>query len=221
MGRADRSDDALTQLVVPPLIPHTGDTVGGESVKQLVVLVGLPGSGKTAFQRGYPDWVVVSRSAIRQSMFRCSYDAASEDTVDRIFHASLVEALDSPAETVCIDEPNLACNERAPLVELARLCGREPIAHVMAEVAADVAYERMQRNLRRLAFEKPHLRVRPFPRKLYEQVAARYEPVGEDEGFSRVERTRIETSSSAPAQNPAAPPSRGRLEREPLPLFSS
>jgi predicted kinase len=190
-------------------------------MKQLIVLVGLPGSGKTAYQREHPDWVVVSRAPVRQSMFRCSFDVACEETVDRIFHVALIEALDSSADVVCIDEPNLSCEERAPFIELARLSKREPIAHVMVEVPSEVAYERMQRNLKRLAFEKPHLRVRAFPRKAYDLVASRYEPVGEDEGFMRVEKVGAATFAKSQLQAPTASASRGRPEREPLPLFSS
>ncbi len=187
-------------------------------MKQLVVLVGLPGSGKTAYQREHPEWVIVSRSAIRQSMFRSSFDPEFEDTVDRVFHAALVEAVDSPADVVCIDEPNLTRNERAPYVELARIAGRGPIAHVMAEGSPDVAYERMQRNMKRLAFEKPHLRVRPFPRRTYDALASRYEPVDETEGFTTIESTLAPGPTVVRAP---VPPTRGRLEREPLPLFSS
>ncbi|MCX6091300.1 MAG: AAA family ATPase [Candidatus Bipolaricaulota bacterium] len=187
-------------------------------MKQLVVLVGLPGSGKTAYQREHPDWVVISRSAIRQAMFRCSFDPAFEATVDRIFHAALVEALDSPADVVCIDEPNLTCEERAPFVELAKLSFRESVAHVMAEASTEAAYERMQRNLKRLAFEKPYLRVRSFPRKAYEALAGRYEPVDDAEGFSAVERATAPAFSGVRA---AVASSHGKLEREPLPLFTS
>ncbi len=187
-------------------------------MKQLVVLVGLPGSGKTAYQCEHPDWVVVSRSAIRQTMFRSSFDAPVEETVNRIFHAALVEAVDSPADVVCIDEPNLTRGERVPFVELARLSGRECIAHVMAVESPDAAYERMQRNLKRLAFEKPHLRVRSFPRRAYDALSDRYEPVEDAEGFSTVERPAAPMVVGVGAY---AAPARARLEREPLPLFTS
>ncbi len=188
-------------------------------MKQLVVLVGVPGSGKTAYLRDYPDWVIVSRSAIRESMFRSSFDSAFEATVDRVFHAALVEAIDSPADVICVDEPNLTRAERAPYVELARLSGRDSIAHLMAETSPDAAYERMQRNMKRMAFEKPQLRVRPFSRRAYDALVSRYEPVDAAEGFTIVEDSR---SSVPRSTGPiVAVPSRPPAERAPLPLFSS
>lgn len=188
-------------------------------MKQLVVLVGLPGSGKTSYQREHPEWVVVSRSAFRQAMFRCSFDAACEETVDRIFHAALVEAIESSADVVCVDEPNLTADARAAYVELARLSGRDAVAHVMPEVPVDAAFERLQRNLKRLALEKPYLRVRPFSRKEYDALATSYQPVDESEGFAAVERPAASVAFVARVTSPTRP--RTRAERAPLPLFSS
>jgi len=185
-------------------------------MKQLVVLVGLPGSGKTAYQREHPDWVILSRSTIRQAMFRCSYDPAVEETVDRIFHAALVEALDSPSEVVCIDEPNLTCCERASLIELARLSGRRAVACVLTDVSPDAAYARMQRGLKRLALETPHLRVHAFPRTAFDALVDLHEPIAESEGFDAIEQI----AARAPAAG-AIGTARARVEREPLPLFSS
>lgn len=187
-------------------------------MKQLVVLVGLPGSGKTCYHCEHPEWVVVSRSAIRQAMFRCSFDDAVEETVSRVFHSALVEALESAADVVCIDEPNLTRDDRAPYVEIARLAGREPVAHVMPVLPTEAAYERMQRSLRRLAAERPYLRVRAFPRAAFAAMAERYEPVEDIEGFAR-----IEAAAPVDLQPRAATgaPARARAERAPLPLFSS
>lgn len=185
-------------------------------MKQLVVLVGLPGSGKTVYQREHSDWMVVSRSSIRQTMFRCSYDPAVEETVDRIFHAALVEALDSSVDVVCIDEPNLTSAERAPLVELAKLAGRASVACVMSDASGDAAYERMQRNLRRMALEAPHVRVASFSRKAYDALVAGYEPVTAQEGFDAVEHTSARVPVIAGTKT-----ARPRPEREPLPLFTA
>ena len=43
-------------------------------MRQLVVLVGLPGSGKTLFHQKKSDWVVVSKDVIRQSIFGRSFE---------------------------------------------------------------------------------------------------------------------------------------------------
>ncbi len=187
-------------------------------MRQLVVLVGLPGSGKTAFQREHPEWVVVSRGAIREWMFRCSYDPAVEETVDRVFQAALVEALDSEADVVCIDEPNLTRAERLSLVELALLAGREPRAHVLPMASPDALYERMERNRKRLALEKPHLRLRSFPRTAFADLVAQYEPIDREEGFASV---LYETATTPPLGTRMSTRGRPTASRDPLPLFTS
>jgi predicted kinase len=187
-------------------------------MRQLVVLVGLPGSGKTAFQREHPEWVVVSRGAIREWMFRGAYDRAHEDTVDRVFQAALVEALDSPTEIVCVDEPNLTRAERLSLVELAQLAGREPHAHVLPMTSPDALYERMERNRRRLGLEKPYLRLRSFPRKAYAELVSRYEPIDREEGFASV--TYGAETASPYAGSGVVTKGKPAPARDPLPLFT-
>lgn len=191
---------------------------GGDAMRQLVVLVGLPGSGKTAFQREHPEWVVVSRGAVREWMFRCSYDPAFEDTVDRVFQAALVEAMDSAADVVCIDEPNLTRVERVSFVELALLAGREPSAHVFPMASPDALYERMERNRKRLALEKPHLRLRSFPRTAFADLVARYEPIDREEGFASVVYETAATPSFGARMSARGKPA---TSRDPLPLFTS
>ncbi|MCX6093797.1 MAG: AAA family ATPase [Candidatus Bipolaricaulota bacterium] len=187
-------------------------------MRQLVVLVGLPGSGKTAFQREHPEWVIVSRGAIREWMFRSTYDPAFESTVDRIFQCALVEAVDSSAESVCVDEPNLTRADRLSLVELAQLSGREPHAHVLPMTSPDALYDRMERNTKRLAIEKPYVRLRAFPRKAYADLVAQYEPVDREEGFVSVTYV---PSVTPPFGRAAGTKGRPAAARDPLPLFTS
>lgn len=190
-------------------------------MKRLVVLVGLPGSGKTAFQKRHPEWAIVAKDAIRRGIFHCNHAPEYEDVVDRIFASTLVEVMDSDAEVVCVDDLNLTRDARGELIGLAQLAGRETIAHVMPSEPIDELFARTQRHLERLSASAPDVRVTGLSRARFAELVRSYDPVDAREGFARVER---ETAlDSAEAGSPASPEMarrKKRIERrEPLPLF--
>lgn len=194
-------------------------------VRRLLVLVGLPGSGKTTFRLRHPEWAVVSRDDIRRTIFHRDFDLDYEDAVERIFAATLVEAVDSPAAVVCVDNTNLTRAERRALIEVACLSGREPVAHVMPLLPLDVLYGRKLRQLEALTQERSDLVIGGFPRERYEETCRRYEDVREDEGFARVVR-QAEIPFPKPSSLLVPRPRRPRQERmpaqtelAPLPLF--
>jgi len=187
-------------------------------MKRLVVLVGLPGSGKAAFRNRYPEWAVVSKDAIRRDVFRCSYAPEHEDVVERVFAATLVEVVDSDAEVVCVDDLNLTRQARRELIELAQLAGRRPIAYVMPFAPVDELHARALRDAERLSTLYPAVRASSPPRDRLDELVRAYEPVDEREGFVRVKRETVFADTEAP--RPAKGSGRKRVERrEPLPLF--
>ena len=193
-------------------------------MQQLVVLVGPAGSGKTTFQKQYPEWAVVSKDDIRRTIFHRDFDLDYENTVERIFAATLVEAVDSPAQVVCVDNTNLTRSERQALIEVAQLSDRKPIVYIMPKLPFEEMYERKQQQLNQLAQDHRHIQVNGFPRERYERIYQRYEEVEGDEGFAKVMHV-----ASVPV-----PPSRktkrvrkarrtrtrGITELKPLPLFA-
>lgn len=182
-------------------------------MKRLVVLVGLPGSGKTAFRQRHPEWAVVSKDAIRWEIFRANDAPRHEDVVDRVFAATLVEVVDSDAETVCVDDLNLTRAVRRELIDVARLAGREPVAHVMPPAPLDELLDRARRNLDRLSLGNPDVAVTALSQDRFDAFVRSYEPVEPGEGFVRVEAGMLPEPV-----NPA--PKRKRIaRREPLPLF--
>jgi predicted kinase len=160
-------------------------------MRELAVLVGLPGSGKTSLRKQHPEWAVVSKDEIRRTVFHHDFDLAYEEAVERIFAATLVEAVDSPAQVVCIDNTNLTRAERRPLIEVAQVSGRRPTAYVMPLLPLEILYEQKQMRLRALAHRCPDLKVNGFPRDRYEMMYRRYEDVEEREGFAKVVRADI------------------------------
>jgi len=192
-------------------------------MKRLVVLVGLPGSGKTSFRERYPKWAVVSKDDIRRTVFHRDFDLDYEDAVERIFSAALVETVQSSAQVVCVDNTNLTRAERQPLIEVACLSDREPVAHVMPLLPLEVMYERKQQQLEDLAHDYPRLKVSGFPKDRYGMMYNRYEAVGEDEGFSKI-------INEVPLLSPLRHKKRTRMahrkrirrvdELKPLPLFA-
>jgi predicted kinase len=192
-------------------------------MKRLVVLVGLPGSGKTAFQKRHPEWAVVSRDAIRREVFHCNYAPEYEDVVDRVFAAALVEVVESEAEVVCVDDLNLRRSTRRELIELAQVAGREVVAYVMPDEPSALLFANTQRTLEQLAIEDVHLRVIDLSESRFAELVRSYDPVDAREGFARVERETMPLDvavSSGPSSSSESVRRRKRVDRrEPLPLF--
>ncbi len=157
-------------------------------MRQLVVLVGIPGSGKTAYHEKRPGWAVVSKDVIRRSIFGHSFASEFEDAVDRIFTSAAVEAAESSAETVCIDDLNLLRKERRSYVELAEMTRRESIAVIMPYDPAEEIYRLARLQLEELERTSPQMRVAPFPKDRFDAMLRCYEAVRSEEGFARIER---------------------------------
>ncbi len=188
---------------------------------KLVVLVGPSGSGKTAFRRQHPEWAVICKDEIRRDIFHRDFDLTYEPTVDRIFAAALIEAVDSPAEVVCVDGTNITREERRSLLEVAHFSRREAVAYVMPVLPSEVLYERKQSQLQALARERPEIVVSGFSRERYERIYQSYEPVQASEGFERVFAEVVPNPEPKRPRVRRARPARQRTpDLNPLPLFA-
>jgi len=195
--------------------------LGVRWVRKLVVLVGPAGSGKTTFRYRHPEWVVVSKDDIRRYIFRHDFDQRYEEAVASIFAAALVEAVESPAEVVCVDNTNLTRDERRVLVEVAHDSDRQSIAYVMASKPIEILYKRKLEQLDLLASNNRDIVVGGYPEERYRLIYRRYEQVGEDEGFSKVFRE-VDPATSVRKRKVRSPRRKTATLRrlDALPLFS-
>ncbi len=190
-------------------------------MRQLVVLVGPAGSGKTTFRDRHPEWAIVCKDDIRRGVFHRDFDATYEDTVSKIFAAVLIEAVESPADVVCVDSTNLTRAERSPLIEVAQACGRSPVAYVMPLAPLEDLYQRKLQQLSELASQNPQIVVGGFPKERYARMFDSYEAVTAGEGFDRVvyEVPVARTQSETKARKPRRARRKAINQLKPLPLF--
>jgi len=137
----------------------------------LVVMVGLPGSGKST-------WAtenfrhIVSPDRIRLDEIGMAFDRAGEERVWSLARTRVREHL-AAGRVVCFDATSVTTKRRAVLGRMAEGVGLPAIA-VWMRVPEEVAWER---NLSR---------ERPVPRAAFEQLAEAFQPPTTEEGFDAV-----------------------------------
>jgi predicted kinase len=143
---------------------------------RIVLLVGLPGSGKSTYLKRM-GVVGLSSDAIR----KCLADDETDQTIhDRVFETLrylLRQRLSLGRPVTYVDATSLTPAERAPYLGLGRSYGCE-VEAIFFDIPLEVCRERNR------------LRNRVVPDAALEHMAARLKPPTPEEGFSRV--TRIE-----------------------------
>lgn len=100
--------------------------------KQLIVMVGLPGSGKSTKAWEWSkanNFTYISRDNVRE-MLGMKHSTQAEDVIKRMIRC-LIEASFLRNETAIVDATNLTEKSRRSLVELAKKYKVEPVAVVM------------------------------------------------------------------------------------------
>ena len=154
----------------PP--PENMDTVAASgAVKECVLLVGLPGSGKTTFFRAR---FANTHAHVSKDLWPNVRDKRARQARE------LIDRLESGASVV-VDNTNAAAAERAPVIAHARQQGARVIGYFF-DVAPRVA---LARNARREGKGR-------VPAVAIHTIAKRLEPPTMAEGFDELYRVRTE-----------------------------
>jgi predicted kinase len=133
----------------------------------LVVLVGLQGSGKTTF---YRTRFAATHAHVSMDLLRSARDRRARER-------ALVAEAAALGRSVVVDDTNVRREDRAALVRLAAALGMRPVCYLFPpDVRGALA-----RNARRAG------RARVPPVAIH-ATRARFEPPGEDEGFAEIWR---------------------------------
>ena len=140
---------------------------------RIVVLVGLPGSGKSTWLGQRPG--VISSDAMRRLLADDETDQTIHTQVFQTVRYVLEQRLNVGRPVTYIDATNLTPEERRPYVEIARARQVE-IEAVFFDIPLAVCLDRNAR------------RSRVVPAEAMEKLAAKLTPPTEDEGFARITR---------------------------------
>ena len=161
---------------------------------RLIVLVGLPGSGKSTWVANQR-LTALSSDHLRELLLDDATAQSANAEVFRYLRALVRSRLRLGREMTVVDATNLTRNERKVWVRIAGEFGAEAEA-----VWFDVPLEECKR--------RNQERSRVVPDEAMDRLAKKFTPPELSEGFARVEAVRGQTRSTAAAESAPRDPSR-------------
>ena len=112
-------------------------------MKRLILLVGIPGSGKTTLAKKIIEkgFHCLSADPIREELYGNAAEQGDKEEVFRIFFERLEDALSKELDII-VDNTNLNPRQRKPLLERAQKAGYTDIQLWLLDVPLDVCLKR-------------------------------------------------------------------------------